>query len=62
MKTVDGNYVVCGFSRKICYTEREAGLVFFMTHLALYDMDSKDYAWEDVFYKDYERTQKRQCV
>ena len=27
MKTVDGNYVVCGFSGKICYTEREAGLV-----------------------------------
>ena len=27
VKTVDGNYVVCGFSGKICYTEREAGLV-----------------------------------
>jgi hypothetical protein len=97
MKTVDGNYVVCGFSGKICYTEREAGLVingckrhvyvgnrrwaksahgnsksiprrkyyckdcgfYHVTHLALYDVDSQNYAWEDVFYKEYERRQNR---
>ena len=27
MKTVDGNYVFCGSTGKICYTMREAGLV-----------------------------------
>lgn len=27
MKTNEGNYVMCIFSGKICYTEREAGLV-----------------------------------
>ena len=97
MKTVDGNYVVCGFSGKICYTEREAGLVingckrhvyvgncrwaksahgnsksiprrkyyckdcgfYHVTHLALYDMDSQNYAWEDVFYREYEKETKQ---
>ena len=27
MKTLDGNYVMCIFTGKICYTEREAGIV-----------------------------------
>ena len=27
MKTEEGNYVICIFTGKICYTEREAGLV-----------------------------------
>ena len=27
MKTNEGNYVMCIFTGKICYTEREAGLV-----------------------------------
>ena len=27
MKTEEGNYVMCIFTGKICYTEREAGLV-----------------------------------
>ena len=56
MKTNEGNYVMCIFTGKICYTEREAGLVingcgfYHVTHLALYDMDSQNYAWEDAFY------------
>lgn len=27
MKTIDGDYVMCIFTGKICYTEREAGIV-----------------------------------
>ncbi len=27
MKTIDGNYLTCAFTGKICYTEREAGIV-----------------------------------
>ena len=27
MKTNEGNYVMCIFTGKICYTEREAGIV-----------------------------------
>lgn len=27
MKTADGTYVMCIFTGKICYTEREAGIV-----------------------------------
>ena len=37
MKTVDGNYVVCSFSGKRCYTEREAGLV--INHSTRYILD-----------------------
>ena len=97
MKTNEGNYVMCIFTGKICYTEREAGLVingckkhfyaghgrwaksahgnsksiprrkyyckdcgfYHVTHLALYDMDSQNYAWEDAFYREYERRQKK---
>lgn len=97
MKTTEGNYVMCIFTGKICYTEREAGHVingckkhyyaghgrlvksahgnskaiprrkyyckdcgfYHVTHLALYDMDSQNYAWEDAFYKEYERRQKK---
>ena len=88
MKTSEGNYVMCFFTGKICYTAREAGIVingckkhvyaghgklvksthgnskviprrkyfckecgfYHVTHLALYDMDSQNYAWEDAFY------------
>ena len=97
MKTNEGNYVMCVAAGKICYTEREAGLVingckkhvymggrhwaksshgnsksiprrkyyckdcgfYHVTHLALYDKDSQNYAWEDFFYREYERKQKR---
>jgi len=97
MKTNDGNYVICAFAGKICYTEREAGLVingckkhvhmgnhhwakaahgnsksiprrkyyckdcgyYHLTHMALYTNDSRNYTWEDVFYREYERRQKR---
>ena len=97
MKTTEGNYVMCIFTGKICYTEREAGNVingckkhfyaghgrwaksahgnskaiprrkyyckdcgfYHVTHLALYDIDSQNYAWEDAFYKEYERRQKK---
>ena len=27
MRTKDGNYVICYFSGKICYSQREAGMV-----------------------------------
>lgn len=27
MKTIEGNYVMCSSAGKICYTEREAGIV-----------------------------------
>ena len=97
MKTNEGNYVMCIFTGKICYTEREAGIVingckrhvhmgnghwakaahgnskaiphrkyyckdcgfYHVTHLALYDMGSKDYAWEEDFYKSYKPKQAR---
>ena len=97
MKTIEGNYVMCSSAGKICYTEREAGIVingckkhiymggrhwaksshghsksiprrkyyckdcgyFHLTHMALYNIDSRNYAWEDVFYREYERRQKR---
>lgn len=97
MKTNEGNYVICGFAGKICYTEREAGLVingckkhvhmgnhhwaksahgnsksiprrkyyckecgyYHLTHMALYSIDSRNCSWEDVFYREYERKQKR---
>ena len=97
MKTVDGNYVFCVSSGKICYTMREAGLVingckkhvyignrhwaksahgnsksiprrkyyckdcgfYHVTHLALYDMDSQNYAWEDAFYR--EMASRKKC-
>lgn len=96
MKTIEGNYVMCGAAGKICYTEREAGLVingckkyvymggrhwaksshgnsksiprrkyyckdcgfYHVTYLALYDKGSQNYAWEDIFYREYERKQK----
>ena len=32
---------------------------YHVTHLALYDFGSQDYAWEEIFYKEYERRQKR---
>ena len=97
MKTIDGNYVFCGSTGKICYTMREAGLVingckkhvyvgnrhwaksahgnsksiprrkyyckacgfYHVTHLALYDMDSQNYAWEDAFYR--EMASRKKC-
>ena len=97
MKTIEGDNITCTFTGKICYTEREAGLVingckkhfysghrhcvksahgnsksiprrkyyckdcgfFHVTHLALYDRDSQDYAWEDAFYREYEKKQKK---
>jgi hypothetical protein len=96
MKTEEGNYVMCIFTGKICYTEREAGLVingckrhvyvgngrfaksahgnskaiprrkyyckdcgfYHLTHLALYDFDSQNYAWEDAFYREFENKKK----
>ncbi len=97
MKTDEGNYVMCIFTGKICYTEREAGLVingckkhvhmgnnhwaksahgnskaiprrkyyckdcgfYHVTHLALYDFGSQNYAWEEDFYKNYKPKQAR---
>ncbi len=97
MKTSEGNYVMCFFSGKICYTEREAGLVingckkhvysahgklvksahgnskaiprrkyfckecgfYHVTHLALYNIKSLNYAWEEKFYREYENHSKR---
>lgn len=97
MKTDEGNYVMCFFIGKICYTEREAGLVingckkhfhmgnnrwakfthgkskaiprrkyyckdcgfYHVIHLALYDYDSKNYAWEEAFYKTYKQNKVR---
>lgn len=99
-KTEKGTYVMCIFTGKICYTEREAGIVingckkhvhvgggkfiksahgkskaiprrkhyckdcgfYHVTHLALYDFDSQNYAWEDNFYREYERNQKSVCA
>lgn len=96
MKTIDGEHVMCIFTGKICYTEREAGLVingvkkhhhvgngkwiksnhgnskniprrkyyckdcgfYHVTHLALYDYDSQNYAWEDAFYREFEKKNK----
>lgn len=98
MKTNEGIYVMCVSTGKICYTEREAGIVingckkhvylengrfgktshgngnsksiprrkyyckecgfYHVTHLALYDFDSQNYAWEEDFYREYERNQK----
>ena len=97
MKTVEGEYVICSAEGKICYTEREAGLVingckkhfyvgnrrwvksahghsksiprrkyfcrecgyYHLTHLALYNIDSKTCVWEDSFYRNYEQRNKR---
>ena len=97
MKTIEGNYVMCSSAGKICYPEREAGIVingckkhiymggrhwtksshghsksiprrkyyckdcgyFQLTHMALFNIDSRNYAWEDIFYREYERRQKR---
>ncbi len=97
MRNIDGNYVTCGASGKICYTQREAGLVingckkhyymgyhkwakgghgnskaiprrkyfcsecgyYHVTHTALFSADSRDYSWEEPFYRDYERNRKR---
>ncbi len=86
MKTVEGNNLQCTYTGKICYTQREAGMVindckrhrifgrhsvkvgygnsksiprrkyyckycgyYHVTHLPLYDRDSHNYAWEEVF-------------
>lgn len=101
MKTIEGNYVMCSSAGKICYTEREAGIVingckkhsymggrhwaksshghsksiprrkyyckdcgyFHLTHMALYNIDSRNYAWEDVFLQRIrKKTKKRSCV
>ena len=99
MKTSEGNYVMCFFAGKICYTAREAGIVinnckkhvylgkgrygknahgngyskaiprrkyfckecgfYHVTHLALYNTKSLNYAWEEKFYREYENHSKR---
>ena len=99
MKTSEGNYVMCIFTGKICYTEREAGIVingckrhvylgqgrngksshgtgstkaiprrkyfckdcgfYHVTHKALYDVDSRTGAWEEVFYREYANRKTR---
>ena len=71
MKTIEGNYVMCssagkaksshGHSKSIPrrkYYCKDCGY-FHLTHMALYNIDSRNYAWEDVFYREYERRQKR---
>ena len=31
---------------------------YHLTHLALYDFDSQNYAWEDAFYREFEKKNK----
>ena len=31
---------------------------YHVTHLALYDMDSQNYAWDDAFYREMEKKNK----
>lgn len=94
MKTEEGTYVMCIFTGKICYTEREAGSVingckkhiyvgngrfrknslskaiprrkylckdcgyYHLTSQALFTSDDRNGAWENSFYREYERKQK----
>lgn len=54
-KSSHGHYKLIPRRKYYC---KECGY-FHLTHMALYNIDSKNYAWEDVFHRKYERRQKR---